>query len=198
MPAPAPGSRFVRRAVSTPSHRTVFASSAIRIMCFMAIDQVSGSLVNATQAASNTRKYYGRLDVEHGLLTGICLANTASGLMTYYVLVFMRIAPRKICIAGSTLSPDSDWMKQMARNLTMAGEGMLHGCRYLLHDRDAKFCAAFGDILRSAGIEPLVLPPRSPNLNAHLERWNRSVKEECLSKMILFGETSYGQKTHLA
>ena len=66
----------------------------------------------------------------------------------------------------------------MARNMTMAGEGTLDGCRYLLHDRDAKFSVAFDIILRSAGIEPLVLPPRSPNLNAHLERWNRSVKEE--------------------
>jgi len=83
-------------------------------------------------------------------------------------------------------------MKQMARNLTMAGEGMLQGCRYLLHDRDTKFCAAFDEVLRSAGIEPLTLPPRSPNLNAHLERWNRSVKEECLSKIILFGESSLG------
>ena len=81
-------------------------------------------------------------------------------------------------------------MKQMARNMTMAGERILHGCQYLLHDRDAKFCAAFDDILRSAAIEPLALPPRSPNLNAHLERWNRSVKEECLSKMIIFGEAS--------
>jgi hypothetical protein len=110
--------------------------------------------------------------------------------MTYYVLVFMRIAPRQVCIAGFTLSPDVSWMKQMARNMTMAGEGILNGCRYLLHDRDAKFSAGFDDILRSAGIEPLVLPPRSPNLNAHLERWNRSVKEECLSKLILFGEAS--------
>jgi transposase InsO family protein len=115
---------------------------------------------------------------------------TASGLMTYYVLVFMRIAPREVCIAGFTLSPDVSWMKQMARNMTMAGEGILNGCRYLLHDRDAKFSAGFDDILRSAGIEPLVLPPRSPNLNAHLDRWNRSVKEECLSKLILFGEAS--------
>jgi hypothetical protein len=115
---------------------------------------------------------------------------TTSGLMTYYVLVFMRVAPRQICIGGFTLTPDAAWMKQMARNLTMAGEGMLNGCRYLLHDRDAKFCAAFGEVLRSAGIQPLLLPPRSPNLNAHLERWNRSVKEECLSKMILFGEAS--------
>jgi putative transposase len=74
--------------------------------------------------------------------------------------------------------------------MTMAGEGMLNDCRYLLHDRDAKFSAAFGEVLRSAGIEPSVLPPRSPNLNAHVERRNRSVKEECLSKMILCGEAS--------
>ena len=81
-------------------------------------------------------------------------------------------------------------MKQMARNLTIAGEEMLQGCRYLLHDRDSKFSAAFDEILRSSGIEPITLPPHSPNLNAHLERWNRSMKEECISKMILFGEAS--------
>jgi putative transposase len=95
-----------------------------------------------------------------------------------------------LCVAGFTLAPDAQWMKQMARNLTMAGQGMIEGCRYLLHDRDTKFSAAFDEILRSAGIEPLTLPPHNPNLNAHLERWNRSVKEECLSKMILFGEAS--------
>jgi putative transposase len=94
----------------------------------------------------------------------------ASGLMTYYVLVFMRIAPRQICIAGFTLAPDAAWMKQMARNLTMAGEGMLNGCRYLLHDRDTEFCAAFDEILGTAGIQPIRLPPRSPNLNAYVER----------------------------
>jgi transposase InsO family protein len=79
-------------------------------------------------------------------------------------------------------------MKQTARNLTAAGDGFLIGCRFLLHDRDRKFSAGFCEILRSSGIQPLALPPRSPNLNAHLERWNRSVKEECLSKLILFGE----------
>jgi hypothetical protein len=50
---------------------------------------------------------------------------TAAGLMTYYVLVFMRVGSRQICVAGFTLVPDSAWMKQMARNLTMAGAGML-------------------------------------------------------------------------
>src|SRR3954469_9239477 len=42
----------------------------------------------------------------------------------------------------------------------------------------------------SGRVEPLVLPARSPNLNAYAERWVRSVKEECLSKVILFGERS--------
>jgi hypothetical protein len=106
------------------------------------------------------------------------------------MLVFMRLASRQVCIAGITLCPDGEWMKQMARNMTLAKDGLLNGCRYLLHDRDTTFSASFGDILRSVGIKPLALPPRSPNLNAHLERWNRSVKEECLSKMILFGEAS--------
>ena len=115
---------------------------------------------------------------------------TAGGLMTYYVLTFMRVASRKVYIAGITTSPDSPWMEQMARNVTLADIGFLAGCRYLLHDRDAKFCAAFDGILKCVGIEAVRLPPRSPNLNTHLERWNRSVKEECLSKLILFGESS--------
>ena len=59
-----------------------------------------------------------------------------------------------------------------------------------MHDRDAKFCAAFRDVFASESIRCLKLPPRSPNLNAFAERWIRSVKEECLSKLILFGELS--------
>ena len=108
--------------------------------------------------------------------------------MTYYVLVFMRVASRKVWIAGMTTLPDSRWMEQMAHNATSADLGFLGGCRYLLHDRGAKFCAAFDAILKSVGIEAVRLPPRSPNLNAHCERWIRSVKTEVLSKLILFGE----------
>jgi len=78
-------------------------------------------------------------------------------------------------------------MKQIARNITMADIGFLSGCRYLLHDRDSKFCDAFRTIIKAAGIKPIRLPPQSPNLNAHAELWVRSVKEECLSKLILFG-----------
>ena len=115
---------------------------------------------------------------------------TASGLTTFYVLSCMRVASRQVCIAGITSSPDQRWMEQMARNLSFADTGFLNDCRYLLHDRDTKFCAAFDGILESVGIQAVKLPPRSPNLNAHLERWHRSVKEECVSKMIFFGEAS--------
>ena len=115
---------------------------------------------------------------------------TLGGLVTYYVLAFMRVASRKVWIAGITTSPDSAWMQQMARNVTLAGIGFLEGCRYLLHDRDVKFCAAFDAILNSGRIKALRLPPRSPNLNAHCERWIRSVKTELMSKLILFGERS--------
>ena len=81
-------------------------------------------------------------------------------------------------------------MQQVARNATMEGSGYLSGCRYLLHDRDQKFCQEFRDTLATGGVECTALPPRSPNLNAHAERWVRSIKEECLSKLILFGENS--------
>src|SRR6266404_6407006 len=81
-------------------------------------------------------------------------------------------------------------MLQMARNATDESSGFLRSQRYLLHDRDTKFCAAFLDILRSSGIQPLALPPRSPNLNAFAERWVCSIRQECLSKLILFGEAS--------
>jgi putative transposase len=75
----------------------------------------------------------------------------------------------------------------MARNAMDDTSGVV---RRYLHDRDAKFCVAFDDVLASEGVRCLRLPPRSPNLNAVTERWVRSVKEECLSKLILFGERS--------
>jgi putative transposase len=81
-------------------------------------------------------------------------------------------------------------MVQVARNVTMEEWGCLSPGQYLIHDRDTKFCAAFQQIIDDAGVERVVLPPRSPNLNAYAERWVRSVKEECLSRVILFGEAS--------
>ncbi len=81
-------------------------------------------------------------------------------------------------------------MKQIARNLTDTEDGFLNGNRYVLMDRDGKFCQSFRDILSDEGAKPLLLPPRSPNLNAHCERFVRSIKSESLERMIFFGERS--------
>jgi len=115
---------------------------------------------------------------------------TLRGLVTYYVLFFIHLETRKVEVAGITAHPNERWMKQIARNVTMDEWGFLDGCRYLLHDRDTKFTDSFRALIKSSHVEPLKLPARSPNLNAHAERWVESVKEECLSKLFLFGEAS--------
>jgi putative transposase len=68
--------------------------------------------------------------------------------------------------------------------------GFLRGCHYLLHDGDAKFCASFRELIESRNVDTIRLPARSPNLNSFAERWVRSVKEECLSRLVLLGEGS--------
>jgi putative transposase len=115
---------------------------------------------------------------------------TPMGIFTMYVLFFIKLDTREVHVAGLTPSPSEAWMKQVARNLTMAGVGFLDGRKYLIMDRDSKFCSSFRFILRSAGIEPIRLPARSPNLNSYSERWVVSIKSECLSKLISFGERS--------
>ncbi len=117
---------------------------------------------------------------------------TWRGLVTYYVLFFLHLETRGVTIAGITDQPEESWMQQVARNATLEGEGWLslRKVRYLLHDRDTKFCASFRETLAAGGVKCLRLPARSPNLNAYAERWVRTVKEECLSKLILFGEGS--------
>jgi transposase InsO family protein len=115
---------------------------------------------------------------------------TLRGLVTYYVLFFIHLESRRVEIAGITVQPDERWMQQIARNVTMEGCGALGNCRYLLHDRDTKYTQSFRAIIASGQVEPLMLPACSPNLNAYAERWVRSVKDECLSKVILFGERS--------
>jgi transposase InsO family protein len=115
---------------------------------------------------------------------------TLGGLVTYYVLFFIRLGTREVHVAGVTPHPNEAWMVQVARNVTMEEWGFLSAGQYLIYDRDGKFCPAFRRIIDEAGVKRVPLPPRSPHLNAYAERWVRSVKEECLSRLILFGEAS--------
>ena len=113
---------------------------------------------------------------------------TWRGLVTYYVLFFLHLESRRVTVGGITRHPDQEWMEQIGRSATQETWGYLHSCRYVLHDRDTKFCASFRAALASGGVKTVALPAHSPNLNAFAERWVRSVKQECLSKVILFGE----------
>ena len=86
-------------------------------------------------------------------------------------------------------------MKQIARNVTDAEDGFLRGTRYLILDRDTKYSDEFRNALVREGIHLIRLPPRSPNLNAFAERFVRSIKSECLNRMILFGQASLQHAT---
>ena len=81
-------------------------------------------------------------------------------------------------------------MKQIARNLTDPFDGYLVDKKCVLMDRDSNFSSAFRAILEDADVEPVRLPPKSPNLNAYRERFHLSIKSECLDRMIFFGENS--------
>ena len=115
---------------------------------------------------------------------------TCRGLVTYSLLFVMEVATRQVHFAGCTVNPDGPWMQQVAYNLTNFEDGFLNGKRYLLMDRDTNFTAEFRQTLKEAGVASVRLPARSPNLNAHLERFFRSLKSEVLEKRIFFSEAS--------
>jgi putative transposase len=117
------------------------------------------------------------------------------GLVTFYVFFVIELATRRIDIAGITSSPSEPWMMQIGRNLTDPLDGSLAEKRFLILDRDSKFSTAFRNRLKDASVDVVRLPYRSPNLNAYAERFVRSIKDECLDRMIFFGERSLRKAT---
>ena len=99
-------------------------------------------------------------------------------------------------IAGIHPQPYGAWMEQLARNLTDPVEGCLRTASHLIHDRDPLYTRVFGEILTGGGVQPIRLPPKSPNLNAYAERFVRSIKEECLSRVVPLGEAHVRQLVH--
>ena len=100
----------------------------------------------------------------------------------------MKLKTRTVKIAGITSQPDGTWMTQVARNVTDARYGFLRGVQYVILDRDPLYTAAFRRMLRDSGVTPLLLPARSPNLNAFAERFVGSAKSECLKRIVPLGE----------
>ncbi len=111
------------------------------------------------------------------------------GKKTYDVLFAIHLGTRRVEILGVTEHSDEAYMVQVARNATAVDTGWMKqvGAKYLIHDRDTKFCASWRHVLREAGVEPTAIPPNSPNLNAFAERWVRTVKRECTRRLWFIG-----------
>ncbi len=107
-------------------------------------------------------------------------------LQRIYVLFFISLATRRIEYVACTSNPDAPWVSQQARNLIMQ-LGDNRPFRLLLHDRDAKFGGAFDEVFRSEGIEVIRTPVRAPNANAYAERWVRTLRADCLDRILILG-----------
>ena len=114
---------------------------------------------------------------------------TFAGLKRYLVFFVIGLQTRRVHLAGIHPQPGGDWVKQMARAVTDSVDGFLRTARYLIHDRDPLYTHVVADILTSGGVQPIRLPPKSPNLNAYAERFVRSIKKECLNRVIPLGES---------
>jgi transposase InsO family protein len=113
---------------------------------------------------------------------------TARGLATYYTAFVIELQTRRVCVLGSTSNPDGAFVVQAVRGLLGETDAILREGRILLCDRDPNWTAAMEAVLSTVGVRVVRTPPASPNCNAHAERFVRSIKEECLDRVLPLGE----------
>jgi putative transposase len=102
-----------------------------------------------------------------------------------YVLFFIELGSRRVHFAGCTSNPSGAWVVQQAHNLSFTD--VLERMRFLIHDRDSKFTAAFDEVFRSERIEVIHTPVQPPQANAYAERFVRTVRNECLDWLMILG-----------
>ena len=113
---------------------------------------------------------------------------TVRGLVTYYTVFVIELHSRRVQVLGSTPHPDEAFVVQTMRHLTDDVDGVLRGDRLLICDRDRKWSAAVERFLATAGVRVIRTPLLAPNCNAYAERFVRSIREECLNRVIPLGE----------
>jgi putative transposase len=116
--------------------------------------------------------------------------------MTYYTLFVIELATRRVQVIGSTPHPDDAFMIRAGRTMTALDDGALVHCRILICDRDRKSSAPVRHLLEEAAVRVVQTPFQAPNCNAHAERFVRSIKEECLNRMIPLGERHFRKAMH--
>lgn len=116
---------------------------------------------------------------------------TWRGLVTYYTVFVIDLASRRVHLAASTPHPDDEFMCQVVRALTAADHGVLSRHRVLIVDRDAKWSASVRGLLEASGVHVVQTPFQAPNANAYAERFVRSIREECLDRVIPLGERHF-------
>ena len=112
---------------------------------------------------------------------------TKLGLTTVYTLFAIRLATRRVEILGTTTNPDSAFMAQIARNVAIEKTPLFDGVTHLLIDRDTKYTEQFESLMGGSGIELVRTPARCSQANGVAERFVKSIKVECLRKLILVG-----------
>lgn len=110
-------------------------------------------------------------------------------LQTLYVFFFIELGTRRVHFAGCTTYPTSTWVTQQARQFVWSIEQRTPPLRFIIHDRDSKFTDSFDAVFASEHIKIIRTPVRAPNANTYAERWVRSVREECLDKLLIWNET---------
>jgi hypothetical protein len=110
--------------------------------------------------------------------------------VTYYTVFVIDVASRRVRILRSMPHPEAPFMQQV-RTLTMAEPGAASMPQVLICDRDRKWSRDLRRRLRDTGIRVVLIPERAPNASAHAERFVRSIKEECLDRLIPLGERHF-------
>jgi transposase InsO family protein len=121
-----------------------------------------------------------------GMISSDCFSVETVLLRRLYVLVFIELATRKVYLAGVTANPTGEWATQQARNMIERFIDRSEPIRFLIHDRDSKFTAAFDEVFRSEAIRIIRTPVRAPRANAFIERWIGSIRRECLDRLLIF------------
>ncbi|QOV92117.1 integrase core domain-containing protein [Humisphaera borealis] len=116
---------------------------------------------------------------------------TVTGVRQCFVLVFLHVASRRVFLSPCAFNPTAEWMMAQAEAFVARAKAINLPASYLIRDNDGMFSAPFDEAMKAAGCEVKRTAIRAPNMNAFVERFNRSIQEECLDRFVIFGQEHF-------